>query len=162
MSNLFQDKMSALENALKQELHYDESSATFAIDDLLYSFSFVENSGELIMYAAIAHTESVTEFAKAKMYKELVKAQYCFQKTGGFSFGVDPDEKMINFQTLYNLVTLDDRSFVVSVELFVNLATEWSKILEKIQDEALIEEDSIEFDEPTNSLPSSNEFIIQG
>ncbi len=145
--SIFTDKLAVLEKTLNCELKSEGNKAAFLIDGVPYDFHFEEESGNLMLFSCLAAIPedmalSTRIPALTAVYQKLLKAQYCFSESGGFSFGVDPEATMVNLQALLPIATLSDDEFLVLVEKFVQLTNVWTKRLETIFGEYLSEASS--------------------
>lgn len=132
MSDLFSRKMKALGEAFQQEINCEENDASFLIDDIAYDFSFESASGQVLVFAVLGSIEMVSADRKNMIFDRLLKAQFCFVESGGFTFGVDPDSTMINLQARIDINGMEDLVFTKKMECFVNYASSWAKILKML------------------------------
>lgn len=154
MTDVFTNKMKALEKAFQTELEFDDAHAAFLVDDVVFDFAFNEATGMLLLYAVLGSIELLSEAQRNAIYAQALKAQFCFVDCGGFAFGVDPDETMINLQAQWKLEAVEDMEFVASVEAFVNMAHAWAKTLAKQAEDGA--------PEARNSAPAEGGLLGEG
>ncbi len=167
--SIFTDKLAVLGKTLNCELKSEVNKAAFLIDDVPYDFHFEEASGNLMLFSCLVSIPEDLAFSTripvlTAVYQKLLQAQYCFAESGGFSFGVDPEASMVNFQALLPLASLSDDEFIARIEKFVQLTNVWTKRLEALLADYLADgaDEPSHAEEVSINRDDSSSFIIRG
>jgi len=119
--------MNALAYALRQELpDVSDDRADFAIDGLAYAFRMDEETGRMFAYAVLGELPA-DEAARDGLFGELLRSQFCFSETCGFTFGVDPETSFAILQALIDVRRMEESDFTSEMERFVQTANVWAK-----------------------------------
>ncbi len=127
--------MAALAKTMRQELpDVADGRAEFTVDGVPYVFTADGDGAAVFVYAVLGALPDDAA-AKARMFEELLHAQFCFAESGGFSFGADPEDTFVLLQALVDTERYHELAFVALVDKFVKTANVWARRLANLQAE---------------------------
>lgn len=82
------------------DLAFDaENSCTMSFDDVALTFEFVEEKKSIYFYSTVA--ELPDDAQTLAVYAYLLEQNSFFKGTGGGTFGIEPDMKLITYTSLF-------------------------------------------------------------
>ena len=127
----FNNLVSALARTFSIELQEDDNHVSLFLDDFLYDFYYDATTEKLLVIAMIGDLgEAPSGGNQALLFKKLLKAQFCFGETTGFTFGLADNDEFVALQALWDIAPMSEQDFLTLMEKFVQTVRLWSHKLE--------------------------------
>lgn len=127
-------------NELKNLMNRGEENSpiNFESDGLRFSVARTDSEGQVILSADF--TPVPEDISGDTILRKMLEANHLFAGTGGASLSVDPETLQASIQQSVWIDLLDFDGFMIRLEAFVSLATEWSR---KVSDSLAPEAESM-------------------
>jgi len=124
----FNELISHLGSVIGEEgLHADENRKVhLALDGIVVT---IEDSLVMDMMIVTADFAPLPAEGGEKLYIELLKSNWVYEETGGGVLAINPDEQKLALVRYDRCGTLDGKTFVDKLEVFLNLAKKWQQLV---------------------------------
>lgn len=114
-------------NELKNLMNQEEGEApiNFESDGLRFSVARTDSEGQVMLSADFNPVPE--DISGDIILRKMLEANHLFAETGGASLSVDPETLQASIQQSVWIDLLDFDDFMIRLEAFVSLATEWGR-----------------------------------
>ncbi|SIO28848.1 type III secretion system chaperone [Halodesulfovibrio marinisediminis] len=110
----------------------DTGACSLVFDGIIVNLELRKKTGLLFIYSTLGF---LPDSGRESLYRSLLAANVFFEKTQGATLGIDENSDVVILQYQVPFLSLDDESFYLTIENFVNVADLWVTRLEKIAQE---------------------------